>query len=303
MSTDPAGDEREAAKHRVYVASSWRNDYQQRVVAKLREYGHEVYDFRNLREGDHGFHWSEIDPNWLKWTPEKYIAALDHPVAQSGFKSDWNAMEWADCCVLVLPCGRSAHLEAGYFVGAGKPIFVYVAQLPEPELMYKMTDLVTKDLFEILSALQRPFRARVEAPLRAEVERLKTTLAEEKDWRDALIEGQESGMKAAAVTLQVALKGTLLGVEGKMERALECLEKHLHRPTDCESRVEFRAMRAKLAAADKALERLHAVGLSALMELERVNTFKDGMPLVSHNLRNNLAIALGDALAAPRKDV
>ena len=60
-------------KHRIYVASSWRNEYYPEVVAKLREAGHDVYDFHN----------------------------------------DIEAMEACDVCVLVLPCGRSAHTEAG----------------------------------------------------------------------------------------------------------------------------------------------------------------------------------------------
>jgi len=34
-------------RRKIYVASSWRNDYYPKVVAKLREAGHEVYDFRN----------------------------------------------------------------------------------------------------------------------------------------------------------------------------------------------------------------------------------------------------------------
>ena len=36
-----------AMKRKIYVASSWRNEYYPEVVAKLREAGHEVYDFRN----------------------------------------------------------------------------------------------------------------------------------------------------------------------------------------------------------------------------------------------------------------
>lgn len=31
---------------RVYAASSWRNPYQPEIVQKLRDAGHEVYDFR-----------------------------------------------------------------------------------------------------------------------------------------------------------------------------------------------------------------------------------------------------------------
>ena len=42
-------------KHKIYVASSWRNEYYPEVVEKLREAGHEVYDFRNPPSGDPGF--------------------------------------------------------------------------------------------------------------------------------------------------------------------------------------------------------------------------------------------------------
>ena len=42
---------------KVYVASSWSNEYQPRIVAFLREREHEVYDFRNpKRKTD--FRWS-----------------------------------------------------------------------------------------------------------------------------------------------------------------------------------------------------------------------------------------------------
>ena len=34
-------------KRKIYVASSWRNGYYPDVVDKLREAGHDVYDFRN----------------------------------------------------------------------------------------------------------------------------------------------------------------------------------------------------------------------------------------------------------------
>lgn len=46
-----------------YVASSWRNSYQQNVVSFLRNEGHEVYDFTHPN-GDmsYGFSWSSIDP-------------------------------------------------------------------------------------------------------------------------------------------------------------------------------------------------------------------------------------------------
>ncbi len=99
---------------KIYVASSWRNDIQPHVVEALRKAGHEVYDFKNPRPGDNGFHWSDIDPDWQDWTPEQFIEGLRHPIAASGFASDMDALRDCDACVLVLPCGRSAHLEAGW---------------------------------------------------------------------------------------------------------------------------------------------------------------------------------------------
>lgn len=36
---------------KIYVASSWRNVFQQDVVGILRDLGHEVYDFKNPPHG------------------------------------------------------------------------------------------------------------------------------------------------------------------------------------------------------------------------------------------------------------
>lgn len=138
---------------RVYVASSWRNDYQPDVVRALREVGHDVYDFRNPRDGDNGFHWSEIDKEWKQWTPEVYRARLNHPLAEAGFKSDFDALNLCDAVVAVQPFGRSASLELGYAVGAGK-FTLLLLDSGEPELMVKMCDRICCGLGEVLMALQ-----------------------------------------------------------------------------------------------------------------------------------------------------
>lgn len=135
---------------KVYVASSWRNAYQPDVVRALREAGFEVYDFRNPPHGKGGFHWSDVDQKWQEWSVGEYREGLVHPVAESGFKADFDAMKWADTCVLVLPCGRSAHAEAGWFAGAGLKTVVYIPEKQEPELMYKLFGLVTDDLDEVI---------------------------------------------------------------------------------------------------------------------------------------------------------
>ena len=140
-------------KRRIYVASSWRNAYQPDVVGSLRAAGHEVYDFRNP-PGRSGFGWEELAPDWQTWSNEAYVQHLQHPIAQAGFASDFNAMKWADTCVLVLPSGRSAHLEGGYFADRdGKSLYILQVEPQEPELMYLMADRICLGVDELVGAL------------------------------------------------------------------------------------------------------------------------------------------------------
>jgi hypothetical protein len=141
---------------KVYVASSWRNERQPEVVRAIRAAGHQVYDFRNpneeILELDQGFHWSDIDPEWQTWPPSQFINALDHPLALGGYNRDYAALETADAVVLVMPCGRSAHLELGFGVGRGKASIILLSD-GEPELMYKMVPNLVTSIEEVIIAL------------------------------------------------------------------------------------------------------------------------------------------------------
>jgi len=139
---------------KIYLASSWRNQNQPLAVQMLRNAGHEVYDFRNPAPGNTGFSWSEIDTDWLDWTPQRFIEGLSSPIAVDGFSHDKAALDWCDTCILLLPCGRSAHLEAGYAIGKGKPTLIVLDnERFEPELMYLLADKIVHDLSRMLPAL------------------------------------------------------------------------------------------------------------------------------------------------------
>ena len=140
---------------RIYVASSWRNQHFPEVVRRLREAGHEVYDFRNPPHGGNGFRWTDIDENAPNWTFQQYAEGLHHPKAERQFAADLEALEWADTCVLVLPCGRSAHTEAGWMAGAGRKVIVYIPEMMEPELMYKLFDAVVGSLEELVACISQ----------------------------------------------------------------------------------------------------------------------------------------------------
>jgi hypothetical protein len=136
----------------IYVASSWRNELQPSVVRGLRALGYSVYDFR-----DHGFGWRQIDKEWESWTPSEARGMLLHSLAQAGFARDKTALDQCDVCVLVLPCGRSAHLELGYAIGQGKPgIVFWPSDLHpyEPDLMYLLAQYVVVSSSELFGALR-----------------------------------------------------------------------------------------------------------------------------------------------------
>ena len=136
------------------------------VVTALREAGHEVYDFKNPTECDTAFSWSEIDNCWRGWTPEQLLVALEHPLAVAGFESDAAALAAADAVVLVLPCGRSAHLELGWALGHGIRGYVLLGDGPvEPELMYKLCHRhrIVVDLPALLRVIEADVSGKVPA--------------------------------------------------------------------------------------------------------------------------------------------
>lgn len=169
---------------KIYVASSWRNTYQPHAVNRLRALGHEVYDFRGpgdgwggeltclkceehrlgptlnppceTHKGPGGFAWHEVDPEWQSWPQDiqRYLHGLDHPRAAEGFARDMDALIAAEVCILVNPCGQSAHMEMGYAVGAGKQTIAWCPEIREPDLMIKMVGKMFQDWEALESHLQ-----------------------------------------------------------------------------------------------------------------------------------------------------
>lgn len=137
------------------------------VCATLAAAGIEHYDFRNPPGGT-GFSWREVKTSTPSvegtsvgikvkgsdWEQaDEYLRMVNHPRAVEGFASDFDAMQRADTFVLVLPCGKSAHLELGWAVGAGKRTAILLEDPVEPELMYRMVGFMTTSLFDLLGWL------------------------------------------------------------------------------------------------------------------------------------------------------
>lgn len=163
----------------VYVASSWRNPVQPSVCRALADKGIDHYDFRNPPGGE-GFSWRMVEPTRTLSVPavevgtgklidvpvtvaakgtdhvpvQQYLRMVHHPRATQGFQSDFDAMHRADTFVLLLPCGKSAHLELGWAVGAGKRTAILLEEPVEPELMYRMVDYLAPSLLDLMDWLE-----------------------------------------------------------------------------------------------------------------------------------------------------
>lgn len=140
---------------RIYVASSWRNERQPKVVTALRKRGHDVYDFR---EASTSFDWRAVATKAQLTSPRKFRDEVLFKLAGvfDAFMADMGAIRNADATVLVLPCGRSAHLELGFAVANGQKTVVLLDDpLSEPEIMYLAASHVCVTLAEAVAQFPR----------------------------------------------------------------------------------------------------------------------------------------------------
>lgn len=140
---------------KIYIASSWKNaEMAYSVAIYLRDKGFKVDAFMDDLKGRYVFNWREI-------IGEKYklnaITFLEDKRSQRAFREDKKWLDWCDCCVLVLPAGNSAHLEAGYIKGQSKEFVIYAPLgFPQGEfdVMYGFADLMTDEIDKVIAFLK-----------------------------------------------------------------------------------------------------------------------------------------------------
>lgn len=119
---------------KIYLASSWKNEGLVKEIALLvRSWGHEVDCFCDPSTGRYVFHFSEIGP---AHSLDAIQFLADHR-SQKAFAEDKKHLDWSEAVILLLPCGKSSHLEAGYARGCGKSLFI-IGEFPpgEFDVMY-----------------------------------------------------------------------------------------------------------------------------------------------------------------------
>ena len=114
---------------KIYIASSWKmSDICLSLSGLIRSWGHEVDCFCDESTGRFVLDYRELGS-----TQElDAINFLEFEKTQKSFIEDKKHLDWSEAVVMVLPCGKSAHLEAGYVKGQGKRLYI-LGEFPKGE--------------------------------------------------------------------------------------------------------------------------------------------------------------------------
>lgn len=139
----------------VYIIGSLRNPEVKKVAEFLRAKGYEVFDDWYAAGPEADDHWKAYEES----RGRSYAEALQGRAATQVFQYDKSNLDRCDYAVLVLPAGKSGHLELGYFVGRGKLAFIL---LPEGndrwDVMYRFATAVVPNVEALEVKLNEQYR-------------------------------------------------------------------------------------------------------------------------------------------------
>jgi nucleoside 2-deoxyribosyltransferase len=136
-------------KQRIYLVGSLRNEKVPILARALRERGFEVFD-------DWYAAGPEADDYWQKYEKARghdFQTALQGHAAKHVHEYDKSHLDRCHIGVMLMPAGKSGHLELGYMIGQGKPCFIVLEGEPERfDVMYRFATVCNspQDLFRKL---------------------------------------------------------------------------------------------------------------------------------------------------------
>jgi len=138
----------------IYIIGSLRNPEIPKFANELQAQGFEAF-------ADWYQPGPEADDFWRNYSKERgltYKQALESYGAKSIFQFDKFHLDRCDAAIMLMPAGKSGHLELGYTIGRGKPGYILFDQ--EPERYDVMVQFATQvfftkeDLFYELKEIQ-----------------------------------------------------------------------------------------------------------------------------------------------------
>lgn len=141
---------------KIYIGGALANPEIVRITKLLMAQGYDVFS-----------EWycpgPEADVNWLNYQKElgfSYREAMKRPAAQFIFNFDKHHIDEADVFVMMMPCGKSAHLELGYAIGSGKVGIIYLPEEPDrADIMHNFATAIACGDEELLAVLKETSNA------------------------------------------------------------------------------------------------------------------------------------------------
>ena len=133
----------------VYIIGSLRNPHIRSIGEGLRIRGWDVFDDWHAAGADADSIWQEYE---TASRGHDYREALAGYHGQHAFALDKKHLDRCSVGLLVLPAGKSGHLELGYMLGQGKPGYILMNGEPERfDLMYSLATAIylsPEEMFE-----------------------------------------------------------------------------------------------------------------------------------------------------------
>jgi len=156
-------------KLKIYLAGSWGATEGVRLMMRtLRTAGFDVDCFCDQEGGRVGFNIADcLEKLGHSLNEIDAITALEHLAVAENFRiafaEDKKWLDWCNCVIMLMPCGRSSHLEGGYAKGQGKLLYIYwMKDLEKGEFdnMYQFADGMFRleQMPELIDELRRKER-------------------------------------------------------------------------------------------------------------------------------------------------
>ncbi len=149
--------ETELAQETIYLIGSLRLNGVREFAEELRGQGYDVFD-------DWHAAGPEADDIWQQYEQHRgrsYIEALKGYHAKHVFELDYRHLNRATIGILMLPGGKSAHLELGYMIGQRKRGYILLDKEPERfDVMYQFATGIFETKEALFAELKQPGQMR-----------------------------------------------------------------------------------------------------------------------------------------------
>ncbi len=137
---------------KVYLIGSLRNPEVPLLAQRLRDAGiRDVFDDWHAAGPEADDHWMVYE----KARGHNFVEALDGHSAEHVYQYDKSHLDTSDAVVLVMPAGKSGHLEFGYCIGRGIAGYILMDKEPERfDVMYRFADMVTTSEQTLIAELR-----------------------------------------------------------------------------------------------------------------------------------------------------